>query len=284
MEHTGIYGRLLIRFFSNHGVSLCVEMGARIKRSLGTAKGKDDSIDAKRIADYSRRHLDKLCFYSKQTRSLEIIKTLLKSRSRLLKVKGMIETPLKELQDYSYEKDNRYFRSVNLAFTKALKGTNDRITNEIEGIIKNDEGLNRQISLLTSIPGIGFYTAIALVCYTNRFTSCSTPGQLASYCGCAPFSYSSGLKPAKSHTNIMSNRYLKGHLHLAALSLIRSHTEIREYYERKVAEGKPKNLVINNVGHKLLLRVMAVIRRGTKYIPTETFRKQIEMPQLTGIS
>lgn len=284
MEHTGIYGKLLVNFFSNHGVNLCVEMGARIKRSLGTAKGKNDLLDARRIAEYSRRHLDKLCFYAKKSKSLEIIKTLLKNRSRLLKAKGMVETPLKELRVYSYEKENKYFRSVNLAFTKALKETSDRITTEIEGIVEQDEELNRQVSLLTSIPGIGFYTAVALVCYTNRFSSCSTSSQLASYCGCAPFSYSSGLKPAKSHTNKMSNRFLKGHLHLAALSLIRSHNEIKAYYERKVAEGKPKNLIINNVGHKLLLRVMAVIKRGTKYVPVGTFRKQTEILQITGIS
>ena len=284
MEHTGIYGKLLVHFFSNHRVNLCVEIGARIKRSLGTAKGKDDLIDARRIAEYSKRHLDKLCFYTKKSKSLEIIKTLLKSRSRLLKAKGMIETPLKELQSYSYEKDNRYFRSVNLAFTKALKETSNRITTEIEHIVESDAELKRQVSLLTSIPGIGFYTAVSLVCYTNRFTSCSTSGQLASYCGCAPFSYSSGLKPGKSHTNKMSNRFLKGHLHLAALSLIRSHNEIKVYYDRKVAEGKPKNLIINNVGHKLLLRVMAVIKRGTKYVPIGTFRRQMDMLQITGIS
>jgi transposase len=284
LEHTGIYGKLLINFFANHGVNLCVEMGVRIKRSLGTAKGKDDSIDARRIAEYSRRHLDKLCFYVKKSKSLETVKTLLKNRSRLLRAKTMIETPLKELQNYSYEKDNRYFRSVNLALTKALKETSTKITTEIERIVESDEELKRQVSLLIGIPGIGFYTAVALICYTNRFTNCNTSSQLASYCGCAPFTYSSGIRPVKSHTNKMSNRFLKGHLHLAALSLMHSQNEIREYYERKVAEGKPKSLIINNVGHKLLLRVMAVIKRDSKYIPTEKFVKQREMLQVVGVS
>lgn len=242
VEHTGLYSKLLVDFFSTNRVNLCVEMGVRIKGSLGTAKGKSDTIDAKRIVEYSLRHLDKLTFYSRKSKSLETIKTLLKNRTRLLKAKAMIETPMRELENYSFDKDSRYFKSINLAFLKSLKETSLKIAEEVKRIVGIDEELRRQVSLLISVPGIGFYTAVALVCYTNRFANCSSPGQLASYCGCAPFSYSSGLKPSRSHTHKMSNRLLKGHLHLAALSLINSHNEIRAYYDRKVAEGKPKNL------------------------------------------
>ena len=41
--------------------------------------------------------------------------------------------------------------------------------------------------------------------------------------------------------------------------------EIKEYYQRKVAEGKNKMLVINNVRNKLIHRVCACIREDKMY-------------------
>lgn len=41
--------------------------------------------------------------------------------------------------------------------------------------------------------------------------------------------------------------------------------EIKEYYQRKVAEGKNKILVINNVRNKLIHRVCGCIREDKKY-------------------
>ncbi|SHG78340.1 Transposase [Chryseolinea serpens] len=284
IEHTGPYSKLLINFFSTHGVLLCVEMGVRIKRSLGTAKGKSDDIDAKRITEYSIRHLDKLILHERKPRSLETVKTLLKNRSRLLKAKAIVETPFKELQNFSFETENKFFHSINGRFYKSVDEACDRIMSEIKRILNEDERMKNQVHLLIGIPGIGLHTALALVCYTNYFTTCSNSGQLASYCGCAPFSYSSGLKAPQSHIHKMSNKVLKGHLHLAALALINSSNELKDYYERKVSEGKPKRLALNNVGHKLVLRAMAVIKRNSRYVPVEVLRKRVDMLQLTGMS
>jgi hypothetical protein len=58
---------------------------------------------------------------------------------------------------------------------------------------------------------------------------------------------------------------------MCAIVAIRYDAELKEYYERKVAEGKPKILVINNVPCKLLARVFAVINRDTPYINIRKF-------------
>jgi hypothetical protein len=43
------------------------------------------------------------------------------------------------------------------------------------------------------------------------------------------------------------------------------------YYENKVAEGKSKMLVINNVRCKLLARIFSVVKRGTPFVDTFKF-------------
>jgi hypothetical protein len=59
---------------------------------------------------------------------------------------------------------------------------------------------------------------------------------------------------------------LKTTLHLAAMSSTQYVPDLRNYYERKIAEGKSKMCVINAIRNKLLHRVLAVVKRGTPYV------------------
>ena len=52
---------------------------------------------------------------------------------------------------------------------------------------------------------------------------------------------------------------------MAALSVIRMQSELRDYYERKVAEGKNKMSVINAIRAKLIARMFAVISKNKVY-------------------
>jgi hypothetical protein len=52
---------------------------------------------------------------------------------------------------------------------------------------------------------------------------------------------------------------------MAAMAAISSDTELKEYYKRKVAEGKNKMLVLNAIRNKILHRLMAVMIRNTPY-------------------
>ena len=63
MEHTGIYGRLTITKLLEAKANLCVEMSLRITRSLGIQRGKNDKIDAIRIAQYAVKNRDEIELY-----------------------------------------------------------------------------------------------------------------------------------------------------------------------------------------------------------------------------
>lgn len=53
---------------------------------------------------------------------------------------------------------------------------------------------------------------------------------------------------------------------MASISAIQHDPELRLYYKRKVKEGKPKMIALNNVRNKLLARVFSVVKRGTPYV------------------
>ena len=51
-EHTGLYSHQLSVFLSEQNIPFTIVPGLEIKRSLGIVRGKDDKIDATKIALY----------------------------------------------------------------------------------------------------------------------------------------------------------------------------------------------------------------------------------------
>lgn len=52
---------------------------------------------------------------------------------------------------------------------------------------------------------------------------------------------------------------------MCAISSIRADGELKEYFNKKVAEGKNKMLVINNVRNKLIHRICACVNKNKLY-------------------
>ena len=83
MEHTGTYGLLLFALLGQMGLDNCVEPALKIKRSLGITIGKNDKVDAPRIAEYALTNMSKLTPFSLPSNLLIQIKQLLTYRDQL---------------------------------------------------------------------------------------------------------------------------------------------------------------------------------------------------------
>ena len=62
LEHTGMYGKLIIKCLMIEKFSLWVEMSLKIIRSIGVQRGKNDKVDAQRIAFYAMKMWRKQLF------------------------------------------------------------------------------------------------------------------------------------------------------------------------------------------------------------------------------
>lgn len=62
-----------------------------------------------------------------------------------------------------------------------------------------------------------------------------------------------------------ADRALKKLLHMAALRVTQLNGELRDYYFRKVAEGKNKMAVINALRNKILARVCSAVNNNRPY-------------------
>ncbi|MEN1786388.1 MAG: transposase, partial [Bacteroidota bacterium] len=85
MEHTGTYGLLFCAWLAQQGILFCMESGLHIKRSMGMTRGKNDKVDAKRIADYAFTHRAKLKPYEMPSPLLVKIKQLLTYREQMVR-------------------------------------------------------------------------------------------------------------------------------------------------------------------------------------------------------
>ena len=110
--------------------------------------------------------------------------------------------------------------------------------------------------------------ATSLAVTTNGFLRTSNHKRIASYAGISPIEHTSGSSVyRKPRSRCFGPPRLRKLLYLAAMSVATHNPEFRRYYLRKVAEGKPKKLVLNNISNKLLKVVCALVRTESEYIP-----------------
>ena len=65
-----------------------------------------------------------------------------------------------------------------------------------------------------------------------------------------------------------ANKKIKTILNMAALTAKKYDPELKFYFDKKVAEGKNKMLVMNAIRCKLISRAFAVIKRNSKFVNT----------------
>ena len=272
VENTGIYHRLLWQFFNENEIPIHIGNAAHIKKSFGIVRGKNDKIDSQRLCSYAYKNDDELKPSTELNPELLKLKDLMTSRTRLKSQHNANKNYLRELKNIN---DNKTQKMMEKVYKTALEGLRKSIA-EIEGqialVIKSDSSINANYNLLLSVPGIGPVIATYILCCTNNFANKATGKQLACYAGLAPFSETSGKSiRGRNKVHKMANKELKALIHMGALATIKYYPEFRDYYERKINEGKHHFCVMNAISNKIVLRAVAVVNNQKKYV--ENYKK-----------
>lgn len=266
MEHTGIYNAHLLAYLHKLSFPIWLESSLQIKRAGGLQRGKTDAIDAQRIAEYAFRFRDQMRLWQPARPVLQKLAALSGLRQRLILVRRQLQQPLTEQQGFVDATLQKQLSKNCQASLKALDADLDVVDKQINDLIQQDNRLRELFGWITSLPGIGPATATEVIVATDEFKAISDPKKLACHAGVAPFEYRSGSSVrGKTRVNQHARLRLKSGFHLGAMSAIRMKGELREYYQRKVAEGKNKMLVLNAVRNKLIHRVCSVVHRQQNY-------------------
>lgn len=266
LEHSGIYSNILCYSLLRLGACFALESPLNVKLTLGLTRGKDDQIDAGRLADYANRHSDKIRLFTANNIVAAELKQLLSYREALVTRKAAEQA---QINEYALFYSKRIIDLMKADYRKRLKLLADQIESidqNINDFILSHQQLSEQYKLLKSVDGIGPVLAATLIAYTSAFTSIKDPRAFACYAGVAPFRYVSGTSlNSKNRVSHRANKRLKSLLHMAALTTVNSNNELNQYYRRKVSEGKNKMLVLNNIRNKIIHRAFAVIKHKKPY-------------------
>lgn len=266
MESTGVYGEALAYFMVGNGYKMVIEDPLKVKRAFNPEGHKSDPVDSCQIAEYAYRFFDQLRYWGPKDMVIEQLKTLLTVREQLVEQRSahknanqaikrkVVRTPLAEdVHEKAIQELTEHIKAVE---------------EEIQRLIDDDPSSRELQRLIESVPGIGSTLATFFVVTMYSAPEPYNPKALAAYIGICPYENSSGTSRFKRAT---SRHYgpspIRRLLYLASMS-VRQHSPVFErYFLRKLAEGKPKQLIINNIANKLLKIVCAIVRTRTPYIP-----------------
>ena len=267
-EYTGRYIYPLTVACQELDAFLWLDDPTRIKNSMGLTRGKNDAIDAARIAEYAYRHNDKAVRYVIPDTAIASMKSLLSDREFLLIDKKRYQSQLTDQKRYMSPDD---FKHKSMRWKDVISSIDKQILaidEEIDALIAVDPVLKRQKELLISIDGIGERVAINMIAITGGFTRFKNARQFCCFAGLAPYKYDSGTSVrSKAKISKRANQTMKALLHLSALS-VATHMkegEYKDYYERKLKEGKHVMCILNVIRAKLVFRMLSVIRRDAPY-------------------
>jgi transposase len=266
MESTGYYNWPSYEALDDLELTLFVVNPLHLKRSLGLVRGKNDVIDAKRIAAFLGLHHSSLKPFIIPRKQIRIIQALLAHRNRLIEMKTKISVPSGELHFVADKEISGYVQKASLKIIKELETQIKAIENKLNTLIEDDNELNETYGYLTSVQGVGKVLAWTALVKTNEFKTLNNPRKLACYAGVVPFDYQSGTSINKSpRVSPMADKTMKKLLHMAAMRAVRIKGELQDYYQRKVKEGKNKMLVLNAVRNKIVTRMCASVNNKRVY-------------------
>ena len=264
MEATGPYYLKLAFYLHSKGYQVSVINPLVIKRfsQMRLSRAKTDQVDAALIASYGLS--ESLEAWTPPKGYTVTLNQLMALADQLVKEHTALCNQLQAFESSGMiEKEIKKLYSQQLAFNKKSQLA---VEKRMDTIIR--EHHKELMQRLTSIPGLGKKTAIALIALTEGFTRFENYRQLSSYFGLSPRIYQSG-SSVRGRARIckMGMSRIRGMLYMCSWSAVKCNEACREFYQRLLQKGKPKKLALVAVVNKLIKQAFAIAKSNLNYDP-----------------
>jgi len=203
--------------------------------------GQQVAPEVRPLPDEQTRLLDALL-----TRRQQVLEMIQRERNRLDLAVGPVRTDIRET----------------IAFlVKRLK----HIDRDLDDQLRQNPVWREKEKLLKAIPGVGRQMLLSVLATLPELGQIP-PKKLTALVGVAPYNCDSGTLRGRRHCwggRAQTRRVL----YMAALSATRCNPQIRPFYQRLLANGKPKKVALTACMHKLLLIMNAMVRDNTAWTP-----------------
>jgi len=232
-EATGGYEKLLLTSLQAAGINAS-RITPSLSRNFAKAKGllaKTDAIDAQLLTDYGHQF---------QPRTTDPLDPILEEIQALIKcVTTLVKARIRSLQ-------------------KQI----EKLTDSLSSLAKKSPSLDSATTLLVQTKGVGVQSALSLLAAMPELGTLSNK-EAASLAGLAPFNRDSGKFRGK-RTISGGRKEVRQALYMSALVASRFNPILKEYYQRLLANGKPKKLALTAVMRKLLCYLNSLMKKHLK--------------------
>lgn len=138
LEYTGMYSKLIVKYLIEFNFSVWVEMSLKIIRSIGVQRGKNDKVDAERIAYYAMKNADEAVIFKTPRKAVDKIRNLLSLREKLVITRASLLRNINELKSF----DKEVAKLSEKLQRSTIKGINldlKNIEKQLDSIINEDK-------------------------------------------------------------------------------------------------------------------------------------------------
>ena len=252
-EATGGYENLLLAAMVRAGQPAHRADARKVKafiRSFGVL-GKTDAIDARALAHYGEERHRHLARWTASDPQRDRLQALVLLRRDMVAQRQACTNRLKAP---GAEPGEVYLTPL----LECLETQIEAIDRDIDAIIAQHVPLRQAAKVLTSMTGLGFTTAAALLALMPELGHLDRR-QVAALAGLAPHPRQSGATDAYRRTK-GGRPEIKSLLFMAALSAARHHETLRTTYQRLLANGKSKLVALTAIMRKLVVIANAKLR------------------------
>jgi len=269
-------------------------------KAIASARIKTDKIDSAMLAHLLRTNLIPASYIPE--RKIRDVKEILRYRASLVSIRTGLMNRVHSLLSkngivcpYSHifgKKATLWLLSLSLRpyYRKALDGYLHLATTLKEEIIQVEKEIKRlaeedkRTSLLMSMPGISYYSALLILSEIGEIKRFPSAGCLCSYAGLVPSVYSSGGVTRTGRITKTGSTCLRWILNENAMHAIKGSYRFEALY-RRVTYRSGKNAAKTAVARKMLVCIYHMLTRGEPFkdITPKSKGKRTRAGKLGGV-
>jgi transposase len=253
MEATGHYSELIADYLFSQAVRVSVVNPLQIKSfaRASLSRNKTDQLDAQIIGNYCEKMQPRT--FTCRSESHKILKDL----TNLLDTQKEQQVRLTN-QLHSAQSDSA--KKIIRKFIKSLENEIMKVEKSIDDVIDKNPTLNENMSLLTSIQGVGKQTAYKVLSHIPDMNCFANAKQFAAFIGISPRQHQSGKFQGKTRISRLGDARLRKVFYMAGLVAKRFNKRLQPFVRRLQANGKAPKAIICAVMRKLAHIVFGVLK------------------------
>ena len=265
MEATNIYWEALATWCHAHGYTVSVVNPARIKgyAQATMQRNKTDKLDSAVIASFCAKHRPSA--WEPASEAQRRLRALVRHRDDLLQTQLQQQNRLRDTTD-------EVVRTSLQTLLQAIATEMESVERRIKEHLATQESLRTNLTLLTSIVGIGVVTAAKLLAEFADLDQYESAKAAAADAGLTPSHYESGTSVRRRpRMSKMGKAGIRAALYWPAITAMTRCPAVKAFADQLAARGKPKKVIIGAVMRKLVHICYGVLKHQTPYDPAKAF-------------